>query len=148
MSTNFYAVKIPSLKEHQEMEELLKTKMYNRLLDKITSSVTRYHIGKRSCGWQFLFCANDRDLAPWDSSKESLDEFISRPDIIIEDEYGDTYTPQEFWKEVGPWLYHDPEKYINGEDWDSKTQNRPQWLSKSEYASTDGLRWSRYADFT
>ena len=55
MGTNFYLCHVPTVKEHIEMQELLAKKQYETLKNKIEESTREYHIGKRSCGWQFLF---------------------------------------------------------------------------------------------
>ena len=55
MGTNYYLCHVPTVKEHLEMQELLAKKQYEELKSKIEEVTYRYHIGKRSCGWQFIF---------------------------------------------------------------------------------------------
>ena len=82
MSTNFYAVKrCPNPCAHCQPTQL--------------------HIGKRSGGWTFGFEAHPHwvDAGPDDivlESRSQWREYLRRPNIVIEDEYGIEYTPDEF----------------------------------------------------
>ena len=61
----------------------------------------RLHIGKRSAGWTFGFeahphwvDADDDDLVL--ETRAQWREYLRRPGVIIEDEYGQEFTPDEF----------------------------------------------------
>lgn len=55
MGTNFYAKRIPTEKEYEEMKLLLMQKEFLKLQELIHKSTVSYHIGKRSLGWAFAF---------------------------------------------------------------------------------------------
>lgn len=151
MGTNFYLCHVPTAKEHEEMQKLFIEKQYKALRDKLDKVLHVYHIGKRSCGWQFLFEAGKGDLGPddngyyrntnpWSNNLQSLKEWLSKPEYVIQDEYGKIFTPEQFWnEEVGNSLYNDPEKYINCEQY---YKDKPKYFDNGEFTSSDGLRFS------
>ena len=55
MGTNFYAQRLPTKQEHDYLLKLFKEKQYDLFHEKFQEYFIEYHIGKRSCGWQFLF---------------------------------------------------------------------------------------------
>lgn len=152
MGTNFYLKHIPTEKEYQEMQELMMKKQYGDLKKLIESSTVSYHIGKRSSGWQFLFAPHEDTYGnknPWGNTLQSLKEWFSNPEYVIEDEYGRQFTPEQFWKdEIGPYLYHSAE-CINGYDYDAK-EGYKGYLSTSKYEFTteEGLRFSTDIEFS
>jgi hypothetical protein len=90
-------------------------------------------------------------VSPWENSLESLKEFLSRPDIEIYDEYGVRYTPEQFWdEEVGESLYNDPQRFINGAQYDERGREKMYFFTceESEFTSEDGLRFSKTNDFS
>ena len=151
MSTNYYLCHVPTVKEHIEMQELLAKKQYEELKNKIEEVTHQYHIGKRSCGWQFLFEAGTGDLKPdddgyyrlnnpWSNNLQSLKEWLSKSEYIIKNEYGDIFTSEQFWnEEVKESLYNDPDKYINCEQY---YKDKPRNFDIREFTSSDGLRFS------
>lgn len=151
MGTNFYLCHVPTVKEHIEMQELLAKKQYEELKNKIEEVTHQYHIGKRSCGWQFLFEAGRGDLKPdddgyyrinnpWGNNLKSLKEWLSKSEYIIQDEYGTFFTAEQFWnEEVGESLYNDPDKYINCAQY---YKDKPRYFDNREFTSSDGLRFS------
>ena len=151
MGTNFYLCHVPTIKEHIEMQELLAKKQYEELKEKIGETTHRYHIGKRSCGWQFLFEAGNGSLTPeddgyyrlnnpWSNNLESLKEWLSNNEYVIQDEYGTFFTQEQFWnEEVGESLYNDPDRYINC---DQYYKGNPRYFDNREFTSSDGLRFS------
>jgi hypothetical protein len=61
----------------------------------------RYHIGKRSYGWQFAFQAHTVGCYPGVASfADWIRIFETTPDARIEDEYGREYNVVEFCKDV------------------------------------------------
>lgn len=112
MGTNFFAKHVPTEAEYAEMQQALTDKQLDRLRELLDKSQIKYHIGKRSAGWAFLFqgkCSpaelHDQKQVPWDDNLDSLKQYLNESDIQIEDEYGTQYTPDEFWKEIEPCLY-------------------------------------------
>ena len=155
MGTNFYLCHIPTVKEHIEMQELLAKKQYEELKNKIEEVTHQYHIGKRSCGWQFLFEAGTGDLKPdddgyyrlnnpWSNNLQSLKEWLSKSEYIIKNEYGDIFTSEQFWNEINECLYNNPEKYINGEQHYEMCRKRGEecCVDHKEFTSPDGLRFT------
>ena len=149
MGTNYFLCHVPTVKEHLEMQELLAKKQYEALKNKIEEVTHQYHIGKRSCGWQFLFEAGkggtDNNFEyyvknPWTNNLQSLKEWLSKSEYVIKNEYGVIFTSEQFWnEEVGESLYNDPDKYINCEQY---YKDKPRYFDNREFTSSDGLRFS------
>lgn len=154
MGFNYYARRIPSVEDKEELKRLIDENKFKSALEKAKEmyeedgTYTRYgsliHIGTRSRGWKFLWDPNhwkvcegymqDGKYVPnyvikkyYDLNKESIREFLSRPDImIISENYRDdmepvdstdpedtcVWTVDEFMEMA---LTHDPD------GWDSKS---------------------------
>lgn len=159
IGTNFYATIIPTEDQIAEMQSALIKRQMKALQDMIANSSTTYHIGKRSAGWQFLFCPyikirkgfwdTGHVVSPWNNTLESIKEFLAREDVVIEDEYGRKYTSEQFWKEIGSCLYNDPEHYINGDQYYKNTgEQRILFDCPFEFTTEEGLRFSTCEDFS
>ena len=160
MGTNFYLCHVPTIKEHEEMQKLLIEKQYKDIKNKIEEATHQYHIGKRSCGWQFIFeagigeketrpdflnnCEFQYLKNPWGNNLKSLKEWLSKSEYVIQNEYGVAFTPEQFWNdEVGESLYNDPEKYINcAQYYKQYYKDKPIYFDNREFTSLDGLRFS------
>lgn len=103
MGTNYYRRRIPTEKEREELHTLLDECMdgvtpdyeFRERFGQINEAV---HICKTSCGWQVCFDHNwGKHYQP---SRKELERFLSEPGTFIEDEYGDRFTPEEFWEIV------------------------------------------------
>lgn len=145
MGTNFYACRVRTNVEHEAIQKACVEHQYEKVKELIDNSEKRYHIGKRSGGWQFIF-ESTKSGAPWeDNTLASIKKFLSDPSVRIENEYSEQFSPEEFWKnEVGPSLYHDPENYINGEDYDKKDPSRTHYYTwrDVEFTTGEGIRFS------
>lgn len=155
MGTNFYARHIPTESEYEEMQKALANKQLDKLKELLHNAKREYHIGKRSYGWQFLFAPHINNsgevVSPWENTLGSLKEYLSRPDVEICDEYGDKFTPDEFWNEkVGESLYNNPEKYINIEQYYKEYPNQVKVFlgDNTEFTTEEGLRFSTDEDFS
>ena len=162
MGTNFYARHIISESEYAEMEKKLVERNLKDLRELLDKAEKEYHIGKRSGGWQFLFAPHIymRDdwrkgeiVSPWENTLESIKEYLARPDVEIYDEYGDKFTPEQFWNdEIGYCLYNDPEKYINGEQYDQMEKQKGKYnyyeTESFEFTTEEGLRFAKDAEFS
>lgn len=105
MGTNYYWR--PLITEEEREALLEKTKnvktlqeikgfIYNDILKEREAEV---HIGKSSCGWQFLFYLGIRKYTCGQSLKrEDIDKWL-RSGIIV-DEYGDEISADKFWQLV------------------------------------------------
>lgn len=109
---------------------------------------TSIHIGKRSCGWQFLFNHNDFEF--YGPTLESIKAFLNNPDGKIIDEYGKEYTADEFWnEEVGERLYYKKGEYINCEEYYSKPENLRYFYPSECTVEHDGTTYkSKYHEYT
>lgn len=112
MGTNFYCKRIPTQDQLNEIADLVVNGTIDEAIEKLHEVNKEIHICKRSCGWQVGFDHNNGEY--WEPTRQSLEEFLSQPDIMIIDEYKKEYTYEEFWKEMDE---HNADPY---NDWDSK----------------------------
>ena len=142
MGTNYYWR--PLITEEEREKLLEKTKnvktlqeikdfIYNDILKERESEV---HIGKSSCGWQFLFYLGIRKYTCGQSlKKEDIDKWF-RSGIIV-DEYGDEISVDDFWKLV------DTKK--NAMDYDQYYKKNPKdaYYCRGYDQQIDGLRFTK-----
>ena len=120
MGTNFYAV-IPMKSRNKKTLESLINQLqenfnkdnYNDLLldvnilqEELNDMIkgTEIHLGKRSAGWSFCWDANE--LKYYKPSLKSIHKWIVDNKAIIQDEYGDIYSWDDFINnEIGYCLY-------------------------------------------
>ena len=144
MGTNFYARRIPTQEEiaalHKHIDEVAAgVYSISSMIEEI-EIVNDIHLGKRSAGWQFNWESHPEYYS---DNLESIKEFLSRDDIVIVDEYNTKFSLDEFFnKEIGYCLYNDPEKYINGRQYEENETGRRYVWSIKEWTSKDGLRFS------
>ena len=94
------------------------------------------HIGKSSCGWQFLFYLGIRKYTCGQSlKKEDIDKWF-RSGIIV-DEYGDEISVDDFWVLV------DTKK--NAMDYDQYYKKNPKdaYYCRGYDQQIDGLRFTK-----
>ena len=141
MGTNYYWR--PLITEEEREALLEKTKnvktlqeikdfIYNDILKEREAEV---HIGKSSCGWQFLFRLGIRKYTCGQSLKrEDIDKWL-RSGIII-DEYGDEISVDKFWQLI------DTKK--DGMDYGEYYKNFPEDRYCRGYdQQIDGLRFTK-----
>jgi hypothetical protein len=159
MGTNFYKV-IP----YTEEEKIKIKDIYNRLADSLIESGEEswmireeledlshhcIHLGKRSCGWQFLWNHNNGKY--YDVNIDSIKEFLESPGPIM-DEYGQKFTVEEFFEdEIKNFLWGNDERHnCNGA---SYYRNNPEeaYYHYSRYGSVnirgEEYLWSGHGDF-
>lgn len=90
MSTNYYAVKIPTVKNYTELVDKIKNCPISEAIKYIEKQETKIHLGQFAGGWKFLFKWNE-DLY---KSYEELIEYLK--DCDITSEYGTEVTLGEF----------------------------------------------------
>lgn len=161
MGTNFYCKRIPTQDQLNSIADLVVNEKIDEAIDKLHEVNKEIHICKRSSGWQIGFDHNNGEY--WKPTRQSLEEFLSQPDIVIIDEYKKEYTYEEFWKEIDE---HNADPY---NDWDSKKDIQEQmkvndscficWsdiLKVEEMFGVEtnvndfyngGLRWNVFTDF-
>lgn len=99
MGTNYYLKRIPTEEDVNKMQTLLKEGEYADLEKTLAEEINKeIHICKCSCGWQTCFDHNWGDY--WKPDRKSLEEWLSKPNYYIEDEYGEKITAEDFWKMV------------------------------------------------
>lgn len=115
MGTNFYLRRIPTEDDIEKLNKLIADRAFEAIRDYTTDMTSWIHIGKRSCGWQFLFNHhNEKYFNP--RSKQSLITWLQNPEYEIIDEYSNKLTFNEFWDMVTEWNANpnndfDDEKY-------------------------------------
>jgi len=161
MGTNFYCKRIPTQEQLNEIADLVVNRTIDEAIDKLHEVNKEIHICKRSGGWQVGFDHNNGEY--YQPTRQSLEEFLSQPGIVIIDEYKKEYTYEEFWKEIDE---HNADPY---NDWDSKKDIHEQmkfdnslficWGDISRVKKmfnidttyndfyNGGLRWNVFTDF-
>ena len=132
MGTNFYARIIPKEDEKNELINKIVNNQFDEIVDlasalygernEYTRKGNVIHLGKRSCGWKFLW--NPNVIKYWDGyldpktkeyvsvngydyvyplTKQGITNFCNREDVIITDEYGEQQDPEEFLEMAFSW---------------------------------------------
>lgn len=166
MGTNVYMRRIPTAKQKEELKCLLK-KQYEDVVDSIDRDVGLHpaledwrladeiektrkriyeevHIGKRSCGWKYLFAPSPQHYG---ETQESILRFIHQDGWLLLDEYGGQINPDRFWDEYVACM----EDGWTGKTYDEWEQKQGHYYRVScasyEHITPEGLRFSRDADF-
>ena len=124
MGTNFYARIIPKEEDKQKLIDAINNNQYD-VIENLASELygrrddysgigNEIHLGKRSGGWKFLW--NPNVIKVWDSeacdyaynyvyplTKEGITNFVMRKDVIITDEYGETFSAEDFLEMAFSW---------------------------------------------
>ena len=124
MGTNFYARIIPKEEDKQKLIDAINNNQYD-IIENLASELygrrddysgigNEIHLGKRSGGWKFLW--NPNVIKVWDSeacdyaynyvyplTKEGITNFVMREDVIITDEYGETFSAEDFLEMAFSW---------------------------------------------
>lgn len=147
MGTNFYARIIPTKSRKDDIKKAIDENNFDEVKKLVNETYGHpelsydsdepkivggnVHLGKRSCGWKFLWNPNcfrsrvghieevlckdgskkynyiiDDDNKPvklYELNKLSIKEFIDRNDVEIYDEYGDRQDKEEFWEMAINW---------------------------------------------
>ena len=170
MSTNYYAHIIPTKQKKMKLYhaidlnnfDLIKTlvyEMYGNITQDYNQDITgemttggRVHLGKRACGWKFLWNPNvfiirhghveDKNgqrrwveepstgkyLYP--VTKQGLHDFIFREDVLIYDEYNELQDKEEFWQMALSWGYDKDDK-----GWDAASYDDYEMSQNKNYRS-------------
>lgn len=180
MSTNFYARIIPTESEKQELIDAINNDDINRV-EELTQALygtrmdyngsgKRIHLGKRSCGWKFMW--NSNVIRIWDPiacayqwdylyplTKEGITKFVMREDVVITDEYGEVMNGDEFLDMAFNWCVNglDSKEYQTNPKYDAphyycNHDEKQKWRDlgyDAEYYDfySDGLLFSTSVDF-
>lgn len=148
MGTNYYV----KFKLTDELKHEIRNKVEQHLEDNDLEGLRDYfefdlypnkvHIGKSSMGWQFLF--NHNNGTYYQKTRESIDEFIRRDDVVFVNEYEEKVDPEEFWRNVDS----------KQDDWDSEAyyndrpEHRPLYGGNPKHDfHENGLRFSTSTQF-
>lgn len=112
MGTNFYRRRIPQVKDYDNIRGLITNdidpnsltslcSMFEELKNILDKFGEKIHICKRSAGWEILFDHNWGKY--YKITRKDLENFLSEPGTEIVDEYGKSYTCEEFWNMVDSW---------------------------------------------
>lgn len=155
MGTNFYA-KIPvKARDKERAKKLIDDNKFQEATELLNEFTKEIHLGKRSAGWKFLFNAND--LEYYEPTREGINKFFSDKHVIIENEYGEKFTAEEFWDEIGDFLdkgydietyYRDHPEYYSGY-YGRYPEEIYQKYKPNKYGEfySDGLRFTMTRDF-
>lgn len=166
MGTNYYRINIPTEDEreylHEELDDCIDGKIQGyEFRDELEATLGKFHICKISCGWKVLFDHNWGTL--YKPCKKELNEFLNTPNTIIEDEYGERFTPKEFWDIVeehnssreNKWTYKSY-RLSHKDSYDCYSSERRERCIEifnidPGYESdffVDGLRFATFSDFS
>lgn len=97
MGTNFYLRKKISEDRKRALIDHIENDRYDEAADELYGIQKDHeiHIGKRSCGWKFLW--DSHDFRYFDPNMDSVREWLRTGTIC--DEYGTTYTYDQFWND-------------------------------------------------
>lgn len=150
MGTNFYLKHIPTEEQVKKMHEAVDKLDFDEVKRLINESTRMIHIGKRSCGWQFIFDLHRNkewednedgiEIEPEEFCLEKIKKYVQTMvdnGWVLIDEYNSEFTPETFWKdEIGLWLYNNVE-HMNYADYYEKYSERRYRATDGQ--STDGL---------
>lgn len=161
MGTNFYARIIPSKERKEKVKKLIDENNFDAK-DEINDLFKEVHIGKRSCGWKFLWNSNLNEPIYDKLTKKCISEFLHRPDVKIYNEYDEgPIDPDEFMDMALNWC----KDGYDGKTYDG-THTGPSWFRLTplevklfndngykvdDYDSdfySDGLRFSTSFEFS
>lgn len=150
MGTNIYARVNPpkaerekfvlKVKEIVESDELFMFSKLHELVQEYSWDYPEVHLGKRSCGWQFLWAPNPK----WyENTKASIDKFLRREDVVLYNEYGEYLTPEEVWEDYASMEGYTHETYLDEHPEERRYYDRV----NVETVTKEGLRIASSADF-
>lgn len=145
MGTNFYCHHILTEAEKDELKSFID----NGKLDILKEELDNYkpvHLCKMSCGWKTCFDHNWGEY--YNPNKESIDAFIRQG--VIKDEYGDVYTPEEFWFGVEVHDFTNTKRSTENEYFEEDAVRCKQVFGITTNVSdfiNDTLRFAVYTDF-
>ena len=176
MGTNFYARRIIPSEDDRiviggyidsaDMEEAIESDVSEfDSIDQYVNEGNEVHLGKRSAGWKFLwnpnvYRMNDSWHFTYLLTKQGIADFLKQEGMVITDDYGKTYEPDEFLTMAFNWCvdgldnkeYHTNPKYEAGSYYPDNPKVIEKWRSlgfNPEYYNfySDGLVFSTSMNF-
>lgn len=159
MGTNFYARIIPKEDEKNELINKIVNNKFDEIEDlaselygnrnEYTREGNVIHLGKRSCGWKFLWNPNiirycdgyidpeTKEFVPvwkydqvYPLTKQGITDFVMRDDVIIYDEYSEQEDPMEFPQMAFSWGQEDGYTSKTYEDSQERSSYRSYYWSE------------------
>lgn len=149
MGTNFYArLTLKSRDRFKAIKNQIDEYYSQYKCEGLYGKYVEVHLGKRSCGWKFLFNANKGEL--YELSRKGITKFLEENKVKVYDEYGRSFTIKEFWEEEVPWEGLDCKKYYEKYPEERRCfyqSKPPEWAKKynpDDYGEfySDGLRFT------
>lgn len=158
MGTNYYARIIPKEEDKQRLIDAINNNQYD-IIENLASELydrkneytrkgNEIHLGKRSCGWKFLWNPNVIKYAEgyldenkeyvsvykydyvYPLTKQGITNFCNRKDVIIYDEYGEQFNPKEFLEMAFSWGQEDGYTSKTYEDSQERSSYRSYYWSE------------------
>ena len=167
MGTNFYAKRLPTRSRKDRLYKIVYDQMdvvkivkmiddgefyaarnhindFAEDFEKEAKNVEeRVHIGKRSCGWQFLWHWHGGQY--YDKTLESIRAFLSDPDIVIEDEYHEIFTVEQFFDDEIKDIIYKTDKLFDLPSYYKHCREKGEKIFESglntEFTTEEGLRF-------
>lgn len=178
MSTNYYARVLPSHERKKELFDAVEANdfpLINRLTKEMYGTIEKdwdtneiiggvVHLGKRSCGWKFLWNPNvfvvrhghmedvngtrkyisepDTALYTYPLTKKGLKNFIDRDDILIYDEYDELQDKEEFWNMALTWGYEKDDEGWDAASYEGKYTSYPVTGELTDLLRSEGFKFT------
>jgi hypothetical protein len=130
------------------------------------------HLGKRSCGWKFLWNPNvfvvRHGHTEWEEipggrrvhwipepstlkylyplTKKGLKSFIDREDVLIYDEYDELQDKEEFWKMALEWGYEKDDEGWDAASYEEKHTSYPVTGELTDLLKKEGYKFTTYTN--
>lgn len=166
MGTNYYARILPTRKRKEEIKKAIDDNDFNKIEHLVNKTYGKphydyddekqyaggeIHLGKRSCGWKFLWNPNWYKVLKghsektdnsdgsysyhwvddgydvfkyYDLTKVSIKSFIDREDVEIYDEYNEKQDKEEFYKMAMNWGYDKDNEGFDGDSYEEFEQKQ------------------------
>lgn len=142
MGTNYYIIRKANRETKKKFHEMIDKEQFEELQNELYrfEKKSKIHVGKSSCGWKFLFDANNFQY--YDKNEESVWKWLKDNESDLYNEYGEKISFDDFKEMV--------ESKQNGMDYMNyqiKYNEPDPYLTISDYY-IGNLRFSSSTDFS
>ena len=144
MGTNFYLRKKLSKNErknaHYYLDKYFDTGDKDEFESYLEEVAKEIHIGKRSCGWQFLW---QHQPDHYEASLDSFKKFVEKGEYEIYDEYGQKFSLSDFLDdEIKDFIHsgYTHETYLKDHPEETKYYSG---IQVHEWITSDNLRFTK-----